>query len=67
MLVFNWGFAKIQQPNAALLGGSWDLVSKAISTLIGVITIVTRMVTLVTKSHDRLSTPDSIGYRILVS
>ena len=35
-----------------LLGGSSDLVSKVISTLIGVISIVT----LVTKSHDPLST-----------
>ena len=39
----------------ALLGGSWDLVSKVISTLIGVIGIVTLIITLVTKSHDPLS------------
>ena len=39
----------------ALLGGSWDLVSKVISTLIGVIGIVTLITTLVTKSHDPLS------------
>ena len=39
----------------ALLGGSWDLVSKVISTLIGVISIVTLIITLVTKSHDPLS------------
>ena len=39
----------------ALLGGSWDLVSKVISTLIGVISIVTLTTTLVTKSHDPLS------------
>ena len=38
-----------------LLGGSWDLVSKVISTLIGVISIVTLTITLVTKSHDPLS------------
>ena len=38
-----------------LLGGSWDLVSKVISTLIGVISIVTLIITLVTKSHDPLS------------
>ena len=37
-----------------LLGGSWDLVSKVISTLIGVISIVTLIMTLVTKSHDPL-------------
>ena len=34
------------------LGGSWDSVSKVISTLIGVISIVTLIITLVTKSHD---------------
>ena len=38
-----------------LLGGSWDLVSKVISTLIGVISIVALIITLVTKSHDPLS------------
>ena len=38
-----------------LLGGSWDLVSKVISTLIGVISIVTLIITIVTKSHDPLS------------
>ena len=37
--------------------GSWDLVSKVISTLIGVISIVTLMITLVAKSHDPLSKP----------
>ena len=37
------------------LGGSWDLVSKVISTSIGVISIVTLIITLVTKSHDPLS------------
>ena len=41
------------------LGGSWDLVSRVISTLIGVgvhvtITIVTFFITSVTKSHDPL-------------
>ena len=35
-----------------LLGGSWDLVSKVISTLNEVISIVTLIITLVTKSHD---------------
>ena len=39
-----------------LLGGSRDLVSKVISTLIGVISIVTLIITPVTKSHDPLST-----------
>ena len=39
----------------SLLGGSWDLVSKVISTLIGVISIVTLIITLVAKSHDPLS------------
>ena len=39
-----------------LLAGSWDLISKVISTLIGVISIVTLIITLVTKSHDSLST-----------
>ena len=38
-----------------LLGGSWDLVSKVISTLSGVISVVTSIITLVTKSHDPLS------------
>ena len=37
-----------------LLGGSWDLVSKVISTLRGVISVVTLITTLVTKSHDPL-------------
>ena len=36
-------------------GGSWDLVSKVISTFIGVISRVTLIITLVTKSHDPLS------------
>ena len=40
----------------AILGGSWDLVSKVISTLTGVISIVTLIITPVTKSHDPLST-----------
>ena len=38
-----------------ILGGSWDLVSEVINTLIGVISIVTLIITLVTKSHDPLS------------
>ena len=38
-----------------VLGGSGNLVSKVISTLVGVITIVTLIITLVTKSHDPLS------------
>ena len=42
-------------PPHVLLGGSWDLVIKVISTLIGVISIVTLTITLVTKSHDPLS------------
>ena len=33
-----------------VLRGSWDLVSKGISTLVGVISLI-----LITKSHDRLS------------
>ena len=49
----------------AVLEGSWDLVSKVISTLIGVIskyiTIVTLSITLITKSHDPLSTPPKVG------
>ena len=46
-----------------LLGGSWDIISKVtvISTLIGVISMVTLNITLVTKSHDRLSRDP--GYR----
>ena len=40
----------------APLGGSWDLVSKVIRTLIGVISRVTLTITRVTKSHDPLST-----------
>ena len=41
-----------------LLGGSWDLVSKVISTLIGVISNYKYsylFLTLFTKSHDPLS------------
>ena len=41
-----------------LLGGSWDLVSKVISTLIGVLTKYNYsylFITLITKSHDPLS------------
>ena len=38
-----------------LLRGSWDFVRKVISTLIGVTSIVTLRITLVTKSHDPLS------------
>ena len=41
-----------------LLGGSWDLVSKVISTLIGVIIKYNYsylFITLITKSHDPLS------------
>ena len=41
-----------------LLGGSWDLVSKVIGTLIGVISMVTLIITLVTKSHDPLGRRD---------
>ena len=47
-------FARLARFN--VLGGSWDLVSMVISTLIGVINIVTPITTLVTKSHDPLST-----------
>ena len=39
-----------------ILGGSWDFVSKVISILMGVISIVTLIITLVTKSHDLVST-----------
>ena len=39
----------------SILKGPWDLVSKVITTLIGVISIVTLLITLVTKSHDLLS------------
>ena len=38
-----------------ILGGSWDLITRVISTLIGVISIVTLLIRLVTKSHDPLS------------
>ena len=41
--------------STSLLGGSWDLISKVISTLSGVISVVTLIITLVTKSHDPLS------------
>ena len=44
-----------------ILGGSWDLVSKVISTLTGVISIVTLFISLLTKSHDPLSTGASDG------
>ena len=44
-----------------LLGGSWDLVSTVISTLTGVMSIVTLIITLVTKSHDPLSTPYTLN------
>ena len=33
----------------------WDLVCKVVGTLVGVIGIVTVLITLVTKSHDPLS------------
>ena len=51
-----------------LLGGSWNLVSKVISTLIGVISIVTLIITLVTKSHDPLSTGGlhASGFRVYI-
>ena len=39
-----------------LFGGSWDLVSKVIGTLSGVISVVILIITAVTKSHDPLST-----------
>ena len=44
-----------------LLGGSWDVVSKVISTLIGVISIGALIITLVTKSHDPLGTGEPIA------
>ena len=40
---------------STILGGSWDLVSKVTSTLIGGISIATPIITLVTKSHDPVS------------
>ena len=43
--------------DVSVLGGSWDLVSKVISLLLGlegIISIVTRMITLVTASRDSL-------------
>ena len=46
---------QMQLLRLTILGGSWDLVSKVISTLIGVISIVTLIITLVPKSHDPLS------------
>ena len=49
----------------SILGGSWDLVSKVISTLIGVISIVTLIITLVTKSHDPLSRVYNQGSKAL--
>ena len=39
-----------------VLGGSCNLVSRVISTLIGVISTVTLLITSVTKSHDPPST-----------
>ena len=49
-----------------VLEGSWDLVSMVISTLTGVISIisiVTLIITLVAKSHDPLSMPPFLtGY-----
>ena len=47
--------------SATLLGGSRDLVSEVISTLIGVISIVTLIITPVTKSHDLLSIPTDVA------
>ena len=47
-----------------LLGGSWDLVSKVISALIGVnvvISMVTLTISRVTKTHDPLSTLGGFG------
>ena len=52
----------------SLLGGSWDLVSKVISTLIGVISIVTLFIIPLTKSHDPSSRGIcSVGPRTWVS
>ena len=52
----NYSIIMLRDP---LLGGSWGLVSKVTSTPIGVISnymsIVTLIITLVTKSHDPLS------------
>ena len=55
-------FGSPRFPTSRLLKGSWDLVSKVISTLIGVISIVTLCITLVSKSHDPLSTLNCNGY-----
>ena len=43
-----------------VLKGSWDLVSRVISTLIEVISIVTLIITLITKSHDPLSSSNAM-------
>ena len=48
-------FLHVLKAEGSLLGGSWDSVSKVISTLIGVISIVTLIIALVAKSHDPLS------------
>ena len=45
------------------MGWSWDLVSKLISTLVGVIVIVILIITPVTKSHDPLSNVVSFSSR----
>ena len=45
-----------------LLGGSWDLVSKVKSTLIGD-RIVTLFITQVSKSHDPLSRVQELGFK----
>ena len=53
-----------------VLGGSWDLVSKVISTLSGLISnckyIVTVTITPVNKSHDPLSSLSSRTERVHV-
>ena len=49
--------ARWRRRSQGILGGSWDLVSKVISTLSGVISVATSIITPDTKSHD----PPSMG------
>ena len=47
-----------------MLGGSWDLVRNARNTVLAaVISIVTSFVTLVSKSHDPVSSLSGLGFR----
>ena len=57
-------FSNLEPPNdkfrASLLGGSWVVISRVISPLIGVISIVTLLITPLIPTHEPPSSRDSI-------